>query len=432
MIGFFNVRVPLGVFGAVSVVVFMFLLDIFISGMFFDLIAFLMFGFVGLFFLSRRFALLGIFLFIMDLWFFLPRLIWRNDVAILDPLNWFRLVVPVVLVFVFLFFLTLKPRTAHTSLPMNFIILYLLVFIVVSYFNALLGRQSFVNRVDVSFLNLVLYIPAAVLPYLLVELFINNRVSIFLKFVFLICVVFIFGATGSKFALVMNVFLPLFTVFFTFNRTNFFVVVWLSFVSFFVIFISFVVGNSVRLGRDLYGDLLIAFDSVSSVLGMIFGRLNFLAISNSSLDYWGRYPNDVFDPLVLGLLPRFFAPSRLDVNNGQWFGELIGLTSFSDNTYVASTIFVDLLLGGSWLLSSVLVSLIFLFLYFVHFVFRRLFFSSHFFIIFVLINFILSLEMNFAFVVTSMIKQFFLIVFGLWLPCRTFTNLKRVFRSNVV
>jgi hypothetical protein len=417
-------RAPPIFLAVVYLVIVFFVLDIFLSGLIFDSVIFIFLSAAALCMVRYNFPISGLFLITVDFWFFLPRLIWKNDIDVLQPNYWFQIILPICVSFLFIFPLTARPKSFQSFLPKYLLLFYLLLFVIFSFINIMMGRHYFENRMDASLSNLLLFIPSAILPYLVVELMFTKKFSLTVRIFFLLSIIVILGSKGSKFIIIMTVVLPLLIIYFTYHRTNVLSILSYSLLGFAGLVISFLVGNAVRNGKNLLTELMQLYDYLPLLLQLIFGRLNFLSIANSSLDYFGRFPAEVFQPLLLGVFPRILVPTRLDANNGQWFGELIGLVSSGDNTYVASTIFIDLLLGGNWFLSTLLLMIYFVFMLLLRKLFRMLFHSDHFFIVFLLVNFTLLLEMNFAFMIVSTIKQFFLLVCFVWFP-RSFLKMLR-------
>lgn len=402
---------------SVSSVGILFLLDTVFQGATSDVIFAATLAVSALFLVSRKRAVEALFLIIILFWIFLPRIVWRNDLPVLSPDVFYKIGVLLTFFLAGLASLSNMKLRAHADkFSDQYALLILLIFFAVSIARFLTGSHSFENRVDTSFINLVGFVPNALMPFVLSHYIVFGRARRSLKSIVFIGVCLIAATTGSKFLVFQSAILPPLLLYLSTVKIGVLKTALISIAMPILLLLSVLIGNAIRYGRDIQSDLLSFFASVPFLVELVVGRLNFLSIMNSSVPNWGQHAEEVFSPLVFGILPRAIVPERLDINNGMWFGQLIGLVGTGDNTYVAPSVFNDLLIGTSVFWACFALFCTFILLGLIKRVFFRCFNSNAFFLVLLCSHFIIPLESNFAFLIISLLKIAILVVIFLGVP----------------
>ena len=401
------------------------LFDLLAYGVFIDSI--LISFFVCLIFYNfyyRQF-IFNLFVLIILYWLFLPRLHWLGDVSLLQSENFYKLALQLFYFAILLVLVTnnkveKQRRTLHRGVRSCYLFLSL-IFLISEY---VMGRSGFNNDIDASIFNFLSFIPLALIPFLLCD--IANDETKRRNFIIMLVAIFFaaFALKGSKFAAIQLVLIPAIYPYFLRNSIGFSRTIVITTYGVTVLFFTVSFGVIIRYGLNFFETIIKNFFDLASLIMDVFGRLNFLSIINSSVDHWGKHTNEVFFPILTGWIPRMLYPERLDINNGMWFGRLIGLIGSEEEVYVAASIFNDLLLGAHAIWQPFIFITIFFLLFLIKFVFSILFKSDLYFMVLVIVSFVLSLEQNFAFVIMSLLKKALIVIIFLGIPNLIFSNKK--------
>lgn len=273
------------------------------------------------------------------------------------------------------------------------------------------GKLRLENYSSYNFFDLLLYFfgsQISIIYYLIIQSKIKNIFKLIITLSLIPFIIF----TGSKAFVAIYIFLPILIKFLTAPKLNFkklFFLVTGFFISIpSMIIISQLIRFKIPLNNfaELYSQI-----GLKTTLEFLFGRINFSAISSISDNFFGKYPVEVFYPLLSSFLPRAFFPEKVDVNNGMWFGDLVGLSNLDDNVYVAPSIFVDLLMGVNLLIAILILFMFFLFISILIIKTYPIFINDIGLIyIFLISHLVIGIEWNFAFFVSKFIKDFFLML----------------------
>lgn len=404
-------------------------IDVIFRGLFVDNIFVIVFVYLATFNLLKRQFILSLFFTIILFWFYLPRLHWMNDIRLLQAEYYWILAIQI-----FLFYLLLSSITNNdadcqrSTIPKRIRMFFLLTALIALVIEAIKGRGTFVNQIDSSFINFLLYIPITLIPFILAD-FSNSSKDLKIRHYISFMVIFIlFAVKGSKFIAIQVILVPLMYPYFLKNKLSLPKISFIVFCGTIILFCTIIVGTAIRYNQKITDTILGSVQNTTIILDQVLGRLNFLSIVNSSVEHWGKHGAEVFNPVVLGWIPRVFYPDRVDTNNGMWFGRLIGLIDEKDNVYVASTIINDLLIGASVYWQPIVFLVLFVFLFLLKKIFFILFESDLYFMIIILTNVVLAMELNFSFLLMLLIKKSIIVLIFLGLPTyfRSYRVKKRI------